>query len=142
MVKGQDGEGHYPGDGSHEGRGQGGRRDVGGRAAGADQDRSQDGAAADAVDAADAADQAGQRDQDRGGNVTRRADGVCLPGRPGGGELHPERKQDGGHDQIEDLRAGDQFDADDRSGDHAGQGPAGEQQGQAAAGLTLPPVPV
>ena len=35
------------------------------------------------------------------------AAGVCLPGRPSGGEPQPKRKQDGGYDQIEDLRAGD-----------------------------------
>jgi hypothetical protein len=68
-------------------------------------------------------------DQDRGGNVTRRPGGICSPGRPGGGEPRPEREQDGGYGQIEDLRAGDQFDTDDRSGDDAGQGPASEQRG-------------
>ena len=40
------------------------------------------------------------------------------------------------------CRAGEQFDADHRSGDDTGQGPADEQQGQPSPGLSLPPVAV
>jgi hypothetical protein len=45
----------------------------------------------------------------------------------GNGEPSPERDQDGGDRQVEHVRAGDQLDADDRTGD--------EHQGQASAGL-------
>ena len=66
----------------------------------------------------------------------------CPGGRAWSGQPGTQRQQDGGDHQAEDARTRQQLDADDRSGDDAGHGPGDEHHGQAAAGLSLPPVPV
>ena len=50
--------------------------------------------------------------------------GVTCGYGPGRGEPAAERNQDGGDHQVEYPRAGQQFDADDRSGDDTGTVPA------------------
>ena len=72
----------------------------------------------------------------------RRAAGRATAAAPGQRQPGPEREQDRGHHQVEDLRAGQQFDPDDGSGDHARQRPGDQQPGQRATGLPLPPVAV
>jgi hypothetical protein len=85
---------------------------AGGRPLG-DQDGCEDRAAADAVDPAGAAHRGGQGDQ--GGS----RDEPDLPGRavrlggPGERQPQPEREQGRCDDEVEDVRAGQQFDADD-----------------------------
>ena len=49
--------------------------------------------------------------------------GVTCGYGPGRGEPAAERNQDGGDRQVEYTRAGQQFDADDRSGDDTGHRP-------------------
>src|SRR4029077_1433778 len=118
--------------------------DLGGRAAGPDQDGREDRAAADPVNTAGAAGQDGQGDQHGGRDAAGRPGSLVrgvVSGRAGGGQPDAQRQQQGGDQQVEDAGTGDQFDADDRSGDHAGQGPGDQEQGQSAAGLVLPPVP-
>jgi hypothetical protein len=51
-----------------------------------------------------------------------------------------ERKQDGHDDEVEEAGAGQQFDADNRTGGDAGQRPGDEDQNERAPGLALPPV--
>jgi hypothetical protein len=63
-----------------------------------------------------------------------------VAGGAGGGQPDAERQQQGGDQQVEDAGAGNQFDPDDRSGDHAGQGPGDQDQREPPAGLVLPPV--
>ena len=142
MTQGQQGEGEHPAQGGHERRGQGGRGDLGSRAAGPDQDRGQDRAAADPVDAARAAGHQRQRDQhgyrDAAGWAVR---GAVAGGRDGG-QPDPQRQQEPGHHQVKDAGAGHELDADDRPCDHAGQGPGHQGQRQPPAGLVLAPVPV
>ena len=84
----------------------------------------------------------GQEDQHGGRDLAGRAGRVAVAGGPGGGQPDAERQQQGGDQQVEDAGAGNQLDADDGSGDHAGQGPGDQEQGQPPAGLVLPPVPV
>ena len=67
---------------------------------------------------------------------------LSSTGGAGGGQPDAQRQQQGGDQQVEDARAGDQLDADDRSGDHAGQGPGDQDEGEPPAGLVLAPVPV
>ena len=104
-----------------------------------DQDRCQERAAADPVDPAHAPHYGGQ-DHQHGGR-DQPGGTVRLTGASGPGEHQPDaqRHQDGGDHQVEDARAGDQLDPDDRSGDDAGQRPGDEHQGQVPAGLSLPP---
>jgi hypothetical protein len=52
------------------------------------------------------------------------ADRSHLRIRPGRGEPAAERNQDGGDHKVEYTRAGQQFDADDRSGDDTRRRPA------------------
>jgi len=52
----------------------------------------------------------------KGQDLDRSAGVTCGYG-PGRGEPAAERNQDGGDHQVEYTRAGQQFDADDRSGD-------------------------
>jgi hypothetical protein len=54
-------------------------------------------------------------------------------GWPGEREPDAERHQHRGDDQVDDARAGQQFDPDDRSGDDTGHGSGDEHQGQAPA---------
>jgi hypothetical protein len=65
-----------------------------------------------------------------------------VAGGAGGGQPDAERQQQGGDHQVEDAGTGDQFDADDRSGDHARQRPGDQDQREPAAGLVLLPVRV
>src|ERR1700722_4215015 len=142
LVGGQDGEGDDARHRGHERGGQGGWGDLGGTSARADQDGCQDRAAADAVDSANAAHRGGQDHQDRDGDQPGRASGILRAGWPGECQPDAERRQYGGDDQVEDAGPGQKFDPDDGSGDDTGQGPGDEHQGQAPAGLPLPPVPV
>ena len=129
-------------DRGHERGRQRGGSDLRGPPPGPDQDRGQDRAAADPVDPPDAAHRGSQDDQHGSRDQPGRAAGIVLGSGPGQGQPDTERDQDGGDHQVEDPRAGQQLDADDRSGDDAGHGSGDEHQGEAAAGLSLPPVPV
>jgi hypothetical protein len=66
--------------------------------------------------------------------------------RPGGmaGSTRARRRAEAGRPPLpgRERGAGQGLNPDDRSGDDAGQGPGDEHQGQPAAGLPLPPVPV
>ena len=114
LVHRQDREGDDAGDRGHEGGRQSGRSDLGRAPPGADQDRRQDRAAADAVDTADAAHGRRQRrsgrDRDQAAPAARvrRADGVAGQGQP-----DAQREQHRGDHEVEDLRPRQQLDPDD-----------------------------
>jgi hypothetical protein len=108
---------------------------------GADQDWCQDRAPADSVDAAGASHRGPHEQQDRSRDQPHPAVGPILASWPGQRQPKAERKQHA-TTKSKTRGPGQQLDADDRSGDDAGHGPGDKYQGQAATGLSLPPVPV
>src|SRR5690348_10697722 len=142
LLESQRGECGHASHRGREGGSERGRGDLAGRVPGRDQDGREDGAAANAVNTADAADQAGQGGQDQAGDLPGRDRPGRQARRAADSEPGAQGQQDGGDDEGEDAGAGEQFDADDRSGDDARQGPGGELAGQPPSGLVLAPVPV
>jgi hypothetical protein len=96
----------------HEGGRQRGRRNFPGWPSGADEDGSQDRAAADAVDSADAAHQRRDQDQYRLGNGAGRLGFGSGPGWLGQGQPGAERQKHRRHHEVEVAGTGQQFHPD------------------------------
>ena len=115
LMDRKDRKGDDAGHRGHECRCQGSGSNLRWPPAGADQERCQDRAAADAVNPAHAAHCGREGDQDRNWDSPDPVARIVGPGWPGESQPDPERPENGAHDQIEDAGAGQLPGADNRS---------------------------